>query len=292
MINILSNVFGIGALKWINSFDDVITSAVNSRSLGRMALRPYLDKFMGDPLKRDLNEKLPLESGSASNLLKGYIRGALSRDELIHKMRGLGFAEEVVEDLLLDTAKLLSTEAVVWLVNQGKWTESDAHEHLKQAGWPAELAPVVFELERSSLVRSQMRSLALSLVDAFVDQRIDNPTLRYLLGKMDFTQDEVNALVARGATLQELPRRLTFAQVRSLYQESLVDLGYVESFLRAEGYGEEDVDLLVLLEFTKLEERKARTAYQLEQKRIREDARLKKEQDALAKQQAELLQLA
>lgn len=290
-INILSNLTGLGVLKWINSFDDVITAAVNSRSLGRIALRPYLDKFMATPLRRDLNEKLPLEPGSASNLIKGYIRGALSREKLIRKMRGLGFAEEVVEDLLLDTAKLLSTEAVVWLVNQGQWTEGQATEHLEQAGWPKELAPVVFQLERTSLVRSQMRSLANSLVSAFQDRLIDNPTLRYLLGKMDLSQDEINAFVTRGAVLQELPKRLTYAQVRSLYQESLVDLSYVETFLRDEGYSDEDVDLLVLLEFTRLEERKARVAYQLEQRRIREEKQAKAEQAALAKQQAELLSL-
>lgn len=292
MVNIISNLTGLGALKWINSFDDVITNAISTRSLNRLAMRPYITKFIGDPLERDLNVRLPLNTGSASNLIKGYIRGAVSRDELINKMRGLGFAEEIVEDLLLDTAKLLSVEAVVWLVNSGKWTESDAHEHLKQAGWPAELAPVVFELERSSLVRAQMRSLANSLVSAFEDRRIDNPTLRYLLGKMDLSQEEVNAFVLRGAVLQELPKRLSFAQVRQLYDASLVDLTYVERFLQEEGYSGEDADLLVLLEFTRKEEREARVAYQLEQRRIREDARIEREEAALAKQQAELLTLA
>lgn len=292
MLNILSNVLGWGVLKWINSFDDVITASLNSRALGRVAMKPYLMKFMANPLERDLNVKLPLNVGSASNLLKGYLRGAVSREELIRKMRGLGYAEEVVEDLLLDTAKLLSVEAVVWLVNQGTWTEDQATEHLKQAGWPAELAPVVFQLERTSLVRSQMRTLANSLVAAFIDRRIDNPTLRYLLGRMDLTEAEVSAFVVRGAILQELPQRLSFAQMKSLYQESLVDLSYVEGFLREEGYDEMDTDLLVLLEFTRKEEREARIAYQLEQRRIREEARLEREQAALAAQQAELLTLA
>jgi len=82
-INILSNITGLGALKFINSFDEAVTSAINSRSLGRMAMKPYLTKFMADPLTRDLNVALPLDKLSSATLMKSYIRGSITREGLV-----------------------------------------------------------------------------------------------------------------------------------------------------------------------------------------------------------------
>ena len=268
MVNIISNLTGLGALKWINSFDDVITGAISSRGLSRLAMRPYLAKFMGDPLTRDLNLKLPLEIGSPAGLIKRYIRGNMSQEELKFRLRGKGYDDAVVEDLLLDTMKLLTVDAVAWLVKRGDWTQQEGITHLQQQGYPAELAPTVLLLAMGDYITSQEHSLINSLKDAFVDRRLDDETFRYLLAKTDLTQDEVNMVVTSAAILQELSRRLTLSQVKSLFQESLVDLDYVLNFLRDEGYSDADADLLALLEFTVKEEREARKRELAERRRI------------------------
>ena len=292
MVNIISNLTGLGALKFINSFDDVITAAISARGLSRMAMKPYVAKFIGTPLERDLNVRLPLASGSVAGLLKRYIRGNITNDELRAMLRGLGYDDAVVEDLLLDTAKLLLPDAAVYAVNEGIWTEDQALENLTMSGWPDGLARITYVMEKNALVKAQMRSLANSLVSAFEDRRLDNETLRYLLAQIGFTPDEIEAFSLRGATLQEIPRRLTRADVRQLYQESLVDLSYVERFLREEGYSEEDTDLLVLLEFTRKEDREAQAAALKDRARQREEARLARERAALAAQQTESLRLS
>lgn len=292
MINIISNLTGLGALKWINSFDDAVTAGISARGFSRMATRPYLQTYVVDPATRDLNTRWPLEIGSVSQLIKRYIRGNISRERLKEVLRGKGFDDAVVEDLLLDTAKLLSVEAVVWLVNQGKWGEEQAIESLKQQGYPEALAPAVFELERTSLVRAEYHTLASSLVNAFIDRRLDNETLRYLLREAGFTQEEVNAYATRGAILQELPKLLTRADVAALYNEGLVDLTYVRQWLDTQGYSEDDADLLELLYFCKKEERNDRKAEQANRRRVALLAALGDEEAADALRQAELLSLS
>ena len=291
MINILSNVSGLGILKWINSFEDAVTAGINARSFSRLASRPYLDKFVVTPGTRDLNLRYPLELGSVSQLVKRYIRGNISQEELKRILRGKGYDDAVVEDLLLDTAKMLSLGALGVMVKQGFWSDADAVQHLEQQGYPHDLAEVMLWMEVNDLAFSQERSLANSLVDAFIDRRIDNPTLRYLLEKAGFTADEVNAFVTRGAILQELPKRLSRADVVALYNESLVDLTYVRTWLEEEGYAYQDAELLELLYFCRKEEREERKAEQLNRRRIALESALGMEEEADALRQAELLRL-
>jgi len=279
-VNIISNVTGLGYLKWINSFDDALTSGISARGFSRLASKPYLEKYVVTPLARDLNRQWPVNIPGTSALVKGYIRGALSRAEFVDKMRRLGYAEEVIEDLLLEAVKMLSIGDVVLLVNDGQWTEDQALTHLRQQGWPGQLAPAAFWLERNSRVRTQMYSLASSLTDAFVDRRLDNPTLRALLKSAGLPPDEIEAYSTRGAILQELSRRLSLSQVKSLFAEDLVDLDYVLNFLRDEGYGADEVDLLALLEFTRKEDRAQRKAVLLDRRRVALEAQLGFEAEA------------
>lgn len=273
-VNILSNLTGIGALKFINSFDDVITGALNSRSIGRLALRPYLTAFMADPLTRDLNKRYPLKVGYPTDLIRRYIRGAMTQGELKDSLRGLGYDDEVAADLLLSTVKFLGLDDLVWLFNTGQWTFTDCQTYLEHQGYPSDQARVAFIRQRNSLVDSQMRSLANSLVDAFIDQRITNEDLRYLLHKVGFTQEEENAMALRGATLQELPRRLSLSQVKQLYAASLLDLTYVLNYLKEEGYSDDDADLLALLEFTEAADRAQRKLDLQERRRVTLESQL------------------
>ena len=275
MVNIISNITGMGTLKWINSFDEAITSALNSRALGRIAMRPYLTKFMAEPLNRDLNKRLPLDLGSPSALIKAYIRGGLSREALIDKLRGKGYDESVCEQLLLDNIKMISTEAVAWLVNRDIWSEDQALEYLEQQGYPAMLAPVILALERTSLQRTVWRGIASDVVSAMGNHQIDNLMARKILSNSDLTEDEVNAYITRGALQAETPKRISYSQVRQLYAESLIDLDYVLQWLKDEQYGDHEADLLVLLEFTKHEDRVQRASELAERRRVAEDDRRK-----------------
>jgi hypothetical protein len=291
MVNILSNLTGLGFLKWINSFDDAITAGISARGFSRMATRPYLDKFVVTPAARDLNLRYPLEIGSVAGLLKRYVRGNMAPEELKAALRGKGYDDETVADLLLDALKLFSVDDLVYLMDEGLYDWTDAVDALKQQGYPEMVAKTKLAKPYYDLVDAQYRSLASSLVAATIDRRLDTETLRYLLSKMVFSQEEINAMVARAATLVELNTRLSLAQVRELYSEGVEDLAFVQSFLESEGYSYEDRDRLVLLYFTKKEERDAAKAAQADARRNRATAQAAQDKATLAAQQTEALLL-
>ena len=288
MVNIISNLTGFGALKWINSFDDAITSGISARGFSRMATRPYLDKFVVTPATRDLNLRYPLQVGSVAALIKRYIRGNITAEELKRMLRGMGYDDAVVEDLLLDTAKFLPMDAVLWLVNTGQWTDAEGAEYLEHQGYPKGYSRLALYNEQQAPVRSQMLSLANSLVSAFIDRRIDNETLRYLLKQAGFADHEVDAFSMRGAILQELPKPLTQAQVIALYNAGIWDLTRVRQFLEEEGYAPDDADALELMYFCKKEEREQRALEIKNRRRVALEARLGYEEEAHAAYLAEL----
>ncbi len=255
LINVIANITNSSVLKFINSFDEAVTGCLNARSLGRGALKPYMDKMIATPLTRDLNVAMPLAIGSASQLIKRYLRGNITAPDLKTALRGLGYDDEVVGDQLLDAAKLLTVSQVVYLVKMGQWDGNQAMAALVQTGYPATLAAAAYQIEMNSVVDSQKNALADDLLTLLKDHRMAREDFVIALQSAKFTPDEVQAYSLRGAYAQEIPKRLTYTQVKSLYAENLVDLNYVADFLAAEGYSNGDADLLVLNEFTKKEAR-------------------------------------
>ena len=275
MLGTLCEGLPLSPFKWIHSFDRVITQTMNARSVNRIAIRPYLEKYIKDPLTRDLNINLPLDSGSPSSLIKAYIRGGLSREALIYKLRGQGFNESVTEQLLLDNIKMISTEAVAWLVNRDIWSEDQALEYLEQQGYPAMLAPVILALERTSLQRTVWRGIASDLISAVQNHDIEPRDMQGLLENSEFTEDEVRTFMTRATILRDTPTRISYSQLKQLYAESLVDLDYVLDWLHKERYSDDDADRLCLLEFTKHEDRTQRASELAERRRVAEDDRRK-----------------
>lgn len=288
LINILSNLTGVGFLKFFNSFDECITGSLNARALGRGAMKPYLDKFIATPLTRDLNVAMPLAIGAASQLVKRYIRGDIDNTTLKAQLRGLGYDDNVAADMLLDAAKLLDVSAVVYLAKLGTWTDDQAIQALQQAGYPDTLARAAFQKEYNSKVDSQTDSLADDLLTLAKDHRLEISALVTALQKAGFTDEEVTAYQTRAAYAQEISKRLSYTQVKSLFAESLVNMDYVLSFLMDEGYSTGDADLLVLLEFTKKEDRDQTRLLLANIRRAQLEAGLKNQAAANAARQAAL----
>ena len=111
VINVVSNLTGIGALHYINSFNEVLLAALNTRALSRVAMRPYLNTMIVEPITGELNTKWPLKSPAASSDIKQYIRNGITADQLRVNMAKLGYNADVTAQLLLDTAP---AEGVRW----------------------------------------------------------------------------------------------------------------------------------------------------------------------------------
>ena len=261
VVNIMSNLTGLGALKFLDDFDDVILAAMNTRAFGRLAFRPFLTTYMVNPTTRDLNRKWPLSDTGPQQYVKDYLRGGLTAEEMKAKLREKGFDDTVAAQILLDTTKELSTDEVGALVNDGYWTSQQGVEYLTMIGYDSNLALVVLNSARYKETARIYQLFAAEVVSEIAAKEMDPAVGERLLTELGIPSTEVHAWTQLAALKQERAKRVSYGQVRELFNLGIVDLSYVETWLTEEGYGQADVTNLILLDFTARDQLTLQQAY-------------------------------
>jgi len=269
VVNVLSNLLGLGALHFINSFDEVILSAMNTRAFGRLAFRPYLDMFMVQPTKRDLNLQHPLQDPGPESIIKAYVRGELTAEQMKYELRKKGLNDEYSAAILVDTAAKLSVSHVAYLVNHGYWTDEQGIEYLTHLGYPDTLANVVLYDAKYQGVKAIHARLADEAVSQYADHVIDLEEMQMILEQAELPKIEIDAMTVLAKLRANRPRHLSYSQVKEAFLEGVIDLSYVHHWLEVERYTPEDVIALTLLDFSTRDERHLRRAQMGARDRLR-----------------------
>lgn len=260
VINLLSNLTGVGALKFMNSFSEVMTSALNVRGMSRLCMRPYMDTMITKPATHELNTKFPLNFTSESSIVKAYLRGAYTADQFRAKMRAEGYDDTWATQALLDATKELTLTNVVYLVRSGSWDQASATQYLVNTGWDPHTAPVALSQELFSLVLELNKRQADALGTHFAKGELSEGDYMAVLQKLGFTEFEQIAYRNLYALENEFTKPLTYTQVQNLYKDSLVDLNFVRDWMLKNQNSPDDADLMMLLDFTEADQRQARKA--------------------------------
>ena len=250
VLDTIANLSGVGWLHLLNSFDDVILAAMNTRSMGRLAFRPFMQTYMVTPLTRDLNRAHPLKQPAPGSLAKAGLRGAITSDTLLDRLAEEGYGATAAEQIIADASKYLPLADVAWLVNMGIWTDQQGADYLTQDGFPPSMAPVALTRARWAALDPIYREIAAECVSQVAEHVMDIETLQMTLEKLDIPNFEIDAysqLAQLKAHRQKVP---TYGQVKAMYLESIVDLDYVQHWLETSQYDSDDVRDLVLLDFT------------------------------------------
>lgn len=260
VVNVISNLTGIGTLHFINSFNEVILAALNARALSRLAMRPYVNTMITEPATAELNTKWPLKSPAASSDIKSYLRGAVANDTLIASMKRLGYSPEVTAQLLLDNAHLMTISDVAYVVRTNQWTNEQGVKYLQQLGYEESAAIVVLHREVNAVVFENNKRAADQMGAHFAAKEIDEDVYREFLRLMGFTDLENQSYRTVYGVDREFTRPLTYTQVKDLFNQGLVDLDFVRQYLTDQRNKDSDIDLLILLDFTAKDQLDARKA--------------------------------
>ncbi len=278
----MKNLVGFGWVSHLQPLIGFVDRAINPSNIVRQSMEQAYSYLMKAPMQRDLNHLYPIKDLGVSALAKLYIRGAIDEQTYLDKCLDAGLNNTQAQQLILETAKLLSTSQIGTLLNHGFITEDDAFQQLKEQGYPDWQARALLYLETHDRFFSIQERVGNEAVTAWKKGIIAQDQLESLLQNLGFTQDEIALLEIEGQfTKQSTDRKdLTYSQVRSLFEQDLVDLDYVINFLQNEGYSSDNVRLLILLDFVKKEERALRDAEITA--RIRVQAAQAREQAAVA----------
>jgi hypothetical protein len=260
VVNVISNLTGLGFLHYINSFDDVILSAMNTRSMGRLAFRPYMETYMVAPLTRDLNVAHPLKDTGPGTIVKAYTQGHITYTDFLQRMREKGYAAEIAATYVTEVQKHPSHGDVAWLVNTGVWSEQQGQAQLEAEGYDSSISQPV--LLRAMFAGSETiaRSIADEVVDEYAHWLIDQEPAQQIIIELGFPKFEQDLYFQLMELKHHRPIRPPYAQVRALYQASMVDLEYVTEWLQAEHYTPDDARAIILMDFATAATRSAHEA--------------------------------
>ena len=292
----LSHLPGLGWLKHVSDFDNVIFQMVNPPNMVRMMMDAMYTQLVRLPMTRDLNRKFPVKDLGISATAKLYMRGSLTSQQYQDKLLDSGLDATQAEQLLIETWKPLTVSDVGTLVMHKYMTEADALTYLQQIGLMAPYDQLTLTLETHREVFARMRSVGNSLISAYHKGAFDFPTLTTLLQQLDFNDAEIAVVgVEHTTNALKLPKvkdpgtvTLTLSDVKELFAKSLVDLDFVINYLTDEGYDAQDMQYLILLFFTSSAQIAVNQATLAARERVQAQSALIRAKTAQAKNEADL----
>lgn len=272
----MRNLVGFGWIAQLQPLIGFVDRAINPSNVVRQAMEQAYSYLMKVPMQRDLNHLYPIKDLGVTALCKLYIRGAIDEGTYLDKCLDAGLNNTQAQQLILETAKLLSTSQIGTLMNHQFITQDDAKQQLLEQGYPDWQANAILYLETHDRFFSIQERVGNEAVTAWKAGKIDQAQLENLLTNLNFTSDEINLLEIEGQFTKSATdqKPLTYSQIKDMYKANIVDLDYVITFLTNENYAADDITRLVLLDFVQAEERalkeaelQARIRVQAEQQR-------------------------
>lgn len=214
-------------------------------------------------------------------LQREYVRGFADYDATNERLSSYGFGEAERQTLLdswsLDRelaeeseekrhAKDLTKSEILLSYADRLIDRDSAKRGLVVLGYDEEESEVLVALEDYKLQKADARAVEQAVRTQFLARRISAIEASNTLLGFGFTTERVSALLSRWEVEQEERRPdVTPAQLEKMLVQGIVDKATIETRLRAKGYTEEDINLLLTLWGTEM----ALTQEQIDEK-IRE----------------------
>lgn len=217
-----------------------------------------------------------------------YVRGFAEKAEVESRLSSYGFAGAEISFLTdswdLDRELAEETEAkkherdlskseVISAYEERLTTRADAAANLVGLGYSAEEAGTLLALADTKRAKADNAVVERSIHSAYITRRIESGAAAQALAELGYLQPRIAALMLRWEIEREERRPdLTPAQLERMLMQGVVPIETIEEHLRARGYTETDINMLLTLFGTD----KALAVEQLEERRREFDIREKR----------------
>jgi hypothetical protein len=182
-----------------------------------------------------------------------YQLGVIDRNEVERRFRHLGYSPEDARILAEYTVRLaaqrekdLSRADMEELLQAGVLTEEQAKEFLLRAGYTEEIANLILERTKLKIAQRQMEDEIEALKSRFLNGEITLQDVAAELQKMGATALQLDRVMAElERARRKMRRTLSPAQVERAFKRGLLTPDETRERLRALGYADKDVDVLM-----------------------------------------------
>lgn len=215
------------------------------------------------------------------NAKRDYVKGYATDDQLRANLEGLGYPPQWIEfhlrDAIEDGERELKDD-IVYALGDGYMKDLVSDDALEASLKAVIVRPRVVQMEMERLyirkykrpkepTPEKVRVVPLStLKRAFRDGIIREPDFRAELEARDYGPEDIDMLVSIelatiAEEMKEMPEKVrvaTLGTLRAAFREGLISEGELIAELEGRGYGPDDVELIVGVERTRMEEAEAK----------------------------------
>jgi hypothetical protein len=189
------------------------------------------------------------------DILRMYQLGVIDRDEVERRFRHLGYSPEDARVLAEYTVRLaaqrekdLSRQDMEELLAAGVITEEQAKEFLRRAGYSEEIANLVLERTKLKIAQREMEDEIEAIKTRYLNGEITIQDVAAEMQKLGATGLQVDRVMAElERARRKMRRALSPAQVERAFKRGLLTSDEARQRLRALGYPDRDVDILMEL---------------------------------------------
>jgi len=251
----------ISPLGGVRSYGELMAKNLGLGRLARRALQPLLQIMIADPMTQYLNREHRPKMLGASQAIKAFNRNLIDEDTFNKEIAYDGYTEKRAAALTEETLEQLGSSELYTMLRFGAIDESQFRILMRRRGMHPVDADRYLQAAQFSEASTAVSEYFAVLRTQRLAGNIDAGTFADQVDRLPVSEELKRRWKDLLGQELEFPRKtLTLAELQSAYVEGLLDLEDVGTFLKREGYSDDDSTTLQYMTLGKLATLEAKQA--------------------------------
>jgi hypothetical protein len=252
LLHWISDTYSLGSMK---SFKDLPNAIMWSFGLGWLSwlvMGTPMKKAIQDPLEIYYNRNYQTERPTLSQYLDWAYFSGKSQDEIKEGLKDYGFNSANASKVMTAYEKKMSVSDGEKLFKYGIWDEEKYKNFLLHRAYNPIHADYLIKLAKIEEMYSPLKSTVDVLIDLAIRGQIPKETIKSYAKEIGMTDDEFNAEWTYRYYKAVRDNTLSKSEILTAYTRGLIDENTTREKLRLLGYFDDDIDLLLAMQFKTL----------------------------------------
>ncbi len=259
-LSILTEASSVGLLKEFHELPDGLMRALGLGRLQRAALAPLVRNCISQPYDLYLKQQLRPDRLADAQYVRAMARGDFDEQYVRERLAEKGFPDDEIDALIHEFTAKLQAGDLVKLIRYGEISQEDAVQQLVDQGTNKEIAEQMLKAQLLALADSRVMAYVQKIQQQRIEGWIDQAQFETMLEQVPLSDSAKEWERNLIGVIAEVPRRrISFAQLEKAVVSGHIDFTYVDEWLRAEGYSDNDQLVLTMQIIEAMQDAEAKT---------------------------------
>lgn len=241
VIGILADMLSLHELDQVRDIGEDVARSLGLGRLQRLAMGTLLTQAIQKPYTRELATKMRPDRIGVTEVIHAMNAGIIDATTMTNRLAELGYPDEDIKLAAHFNSGTNSASDIVTLLRFGELTEDAAVQLLRDNGWDAAHATNALHAILDTRADNEIDAYIAKLAALLNAKQIDEPTFDSLTQSLPRTPAELGWKKATAMLQWKYPtKQLTWTEIVTAFENGIIDVDYVQSWLDQEGYGPEE----------------------------------------------------